>query len=273
MGRQSIILENSLNEYVYSLIMAMTNDQKKQLPEFLYKKINTANRAANFCHKSSTDQKRELLSYLGVGFFWTFAGVGKISQKEYVDVLKEFKKDNTTWGIKTMIEKGVYVTMDKNYVWALERMAQSTQTGVYSKNLEVDTAGRHIKNWPKRLTHDEQQESEEMLKSVDVINKMIAATLNQAKYIESGLGLKEEEMKVLLHFDSNRNQYISYARIKNVFLGSISSRKLSSSVASLLKSMLIQKHVDWRRKDYTITKMGIRKIHEFRDKVLKSFNF
>jgi hypothetical protein len=264
--------EAGINELVYSLILCMSEDERRGLPEYLRKKINTEKKAASFAYKSSTDQKRDFLSHLGVGFFWTFAAVNKLTTPEYLAVLKEFKKDSLNSSIKEMINKGVYITSDKNHVWLLSRMSQSTQTGTYAKNLELHTIGKYVRKWSIKLKSKEQSETDEMIESVGVVNKLILSTINQYRYTEN-LNITKEELKMLLYLDANKFSYISHSKLASVFLGSISGKKLSISEKDLLKKMMIQKHVDWRKNEFTITKLGIRTIHQFRDRVLQSFNF
>lgn len=273
MLREEPIGEAGINELVYSLIITMPEDKRRELPEHLRKKINTEKRAGNFAFRSSTDQKRELLSHLGVEFFWTFVAINKTTTQEYFTLLKEFKKENQVTAIKDMVEAGVYVTSDKNHVWLLGRMAQSTQTGTYSKNLELATIGKHIRKWPVKLKSEAQFETEDLIESASVINKLISGTINQYRYAESSLDISQEELRILLCLDAYRSGYVSHAKLSNTFLGSISGKKLSTAEKDLMKKLMIQKHVDWRKKEYTITKLGIRTVHQFRDRVLKSFNF
>lgn len=273
MTREEPIGESGINELVYSLILAMPEDKRRELPEYLRRKINTEKRAGNFAFRSSTDQKRDLLSHLGVEFFWVFVDVNKTTTQEYLTLLKEFKKDNPITGLKTMVEKGVYVTSDKNHVWLLGRMAQSVQTGIYSKNLELVTIGKHIRKWPKKLPSEDQDEVDDMVASVATINKLISGAINEYRYAESALNITQEELRILLYLDAYKSQYVARSRLSNIFLGSISAKKLGVCEKDLLEKRMIQKPIDWRKKEYTITKIGIRTVHQFRDRVLKSFNF
>jgi hypothetical protein len=268
--REQAVIENGINELTYSIIRVMPDDDKKSLPGYIYKQMNTANRAAKFAYKSSTDQKREFFSYLRIGFFWTFAAVDKVTAKEYIAVLKEFRKDNHMPAMKDMVDHGLYITTDKNHVWLLGRMAQCTQTGAYTRNLQLGTLGAHIRNWPKKLNLEEVTESDELTESVKLINKVMANTISQFRYVDSLMEVNEEEMRMLLFLDSNKDYYMSHNRISNEFLGSISKKKISFTEKSLLKKMYIQAHVDWRKNEFTITKLGIRIVHKFREQVLKA---
>jgi hypothetical protein len=267
--KENGVIERGLNEFVYSLVLNMPLDKLRILPDHLRKKINTPKKASKFAYRSSTDEKRELLSYLDITFFWTFAAIDKITSKEYFGVLKEFQGRSQSEAMSQIIDGQIYVTTDKNHVHLLGRVAQNTQTGAYTKNLELTTLGNYIKKWPKKIKYPEQEESEEILESMMVINRLMYSTIEKSRRSEYLIGVTPEELELLFFFENKRSAYFHFDTLVDSFMGYIPARRMSSIINSLVKKMMIQKHIDWRKREFTITKLGIRSIHKFRELVLK----
>lgn len=265
------INDRVIAEYVYTVIYNMTPKEKSSLPGYLYRQINNEKRAKKFAYKSSTDQKRELLSYLSIGFFWTLVNLKTITDKQYLGVLKKFQEDYPVASLKEMSERGLCVTNDLEYSFILGQMSQVITSGVYVRNMESMRVGSFIRGWSKRMNIS--KEAEEIELDAINISKLTDAYFVNQKYVESITGVTEHEFRILNHLYQKRNSYYPIEHIWAKFAGDIPQRKLSFSINKLVKELFIQKHFDWRRKEYSITKLGIQIVHKFNQSLFKSFSF
>ncbi len=259
--------DRAVCEYVYSAIFSMSQKEKSNLPGYLCRQINTEKRAKRFAFKSSTDQKRELLSYLGIGFFWTFVNLKAVTDKQYFSVLKKFQKEYPVASLKEMSEWGMCVTNDLDYVFLLGQMNQTITSGAYVRNMEMMRAGSVLKRWS--IKFNSFKEREEIEEDALQVAKLIDKFFSCYKYIESITGVTEYEFRVLNYLYQHRNKYHPIENIWNKFAGDIPQRKLSFSITKLTKELLIQKHFDWRKKEVSITKLGLQIIHKFNNVIFK----
>lgn len=268
--KSPIVQEKGLNEVLYTAIMGMTQDQKNYLPDRLKRHIKTSKRAQNFVAKSSLDLKREFLQYLEYSCYVVICPAGATGARKFKQIFEEFANGNIQNGLIEAAKNGVFVTGDKEFSFLLGRLAQGMTTSAYAQNLELMRAGSLLKKWPKRLT---QNEDDDYPTTADLLAKIILWSSINMERSELAVGLSSDQLKVLIFMYINRQGYIKKETIVTYFSSLISGLKMTSTMKFLAENQLIQKHVDWRKKEYTITKLGIQTVHQFRDRVLKSFNF
>lgn len=271
--KQPPVQEKGLNELIYTLAYCLTDDQKSVLPYAYLDQIRTAKKARRFANKSSTDQKREFLSYLGLSSFFVIANLENQTASNLKEVLTEYKKGSQVGALKKLAEDGVFVSSDKEFVYLLGMLSQSITTPTYSMNLELMRVGYHLRRWPKKMKSELDEESEDLKISADVIAKLILFSEINFDFTEIISGVLKNEMKLLYFMYFKKGQYLSLEEMKNYFLGNMPGTKIAVSLRRLIDSQMMRKNTDWEHKEYTITKLGIRTVHEFRDRVLKSFNF
>jgi repressor of nif and glnA expression len=66
--------------------------------------------------------------------------------------------------------------------------------------------------------------------------------------------------------------YRSYEEICNHFGRKIMKRAIAGAMRRMNERQLIQKHSDWDSRKYTITKLGLRAVQEFKTRVFQAFN-
>jgi hypothetical protein len=261
------INDKAISEYVYTVIFNMTLKEKSSLPGYLSRQINTEKRAKRFAQKSSTDQKRELLSYLGIGFFWTFVNLKAVTDKQYFSVLKKFKEDYPVASLKEMSEWGMCVTNDLDYAFLLGQMSQVVTSGAYVRNMELMRVGGVLKRWGKKLIST--KEAEDIEEDAIRISRFTDNVLSNSKHIESITGVTEYDFRILNYLYQQRNRYHPIEDVWQKFVGDIPQRKLSFSIGKLAKELMVQKHFDYRKKEIAITKLGLQVIHKFNNSVFK----
>lgn len=262
--------ERGLKDVVFTAMMGVSDSQKQKLPDRLKKHFKTANVARRFVTKSTFEDKRELLQYLELKTFLVVCPEGIGGVNKFLDVYGKFKERNVSDGLYHAAKNMVYVTDDKQFAYVLGNMAQSITSIPYEQHLELQRVGSIFKKWSRKLPHSEDE-------NFDYYSQVIAKTIlwsgMQFEKTEAAIGLSSHLLKVLYFFYSNRTKYAPVEDIIYYFNGFVSKTKVASAIKELLRLSMIQKTFDWRKKEYTITKVGIRTVHQFRDRVLKSFNF
>lgn len=261
--------ERGLNEATYTAIMVMGQDEKNSLPDRIKKHVNTAKKAQNFVNKSSLELKRELFEYLRYSIYFILAPVGIEGERKFLKAFEEYKNGDIQSGLREAAKSGIYVCSDREFSFLLGQMSQSMTTAPYAKNHELVRAGNVLKKWPVKLANND----DEYDTDAEAMVKIILWSEINFDETESAVGLSPESLRVLFFMYLGRRRYLSRESIGNFFTNQMGSPKMGAIIKFLSDKFFIQKHVDWRKKEYTITKLGIRTVHQFRDRVLKSFNF
>lgn len=271
---EGVVSESSISEFVYSVIKAATTEQRLNLPESLRKKINTEKRAKAFAKSSTTDQKRRLLSYLDIGFFWTFVNIRGVTPKHYSEILKLFARDNKVGAIREMAQKGLCVTSDKEYFYQLTNMGESSKSDVYKKEIElvnIQKSAAIIRKWKNKMPSLREEENAELF-SNEVAN-LIGVILSSYKSVKHYSGISNEDYLILNYFYQRRGKYIDAQEVEVKMSSDVMKRKIRPIVNRMAKNSYLMPHFDEREKKYSITKSGIQTIQKFRDKIMQLVNF
>lgn len=262
----SLAKEQNLKEFTYTAIMSMTAEQKKALPDHVRLRINTTKKAKKFVAKSSTDQKRELFSYLNLSSFFIVGPAGIRGNTAFIELIEKFKNDDIVGGIRQAANSGIFVTADKEFVFALGQMSHATAGVPYIQELELKRAATLFKTWEKSIDEDDDSGA------MDIANFLLSAGLSWQK-AKLSTDLTDQHFMVLLYLYVRRLSYVQRKQINEYFNGIIPYKRMPSVYRTLLVGKYIQPHIDYRKESYTITQLGIRTVCQFRNSVLKSSNF
>lgn len=263
------LFEIPIAQFLYTCIYNMTTREKSNIPSHLYQQINTEKKAKRFCEKSSTDQKREFFSYLDIGFFWTFVNAPNITAKQYLSIMKDIKKEHPVGALKEMCDRGMCITSDDEYIFLMGQMSRMVTSNVYVKNQELLRIGSGIKKWSKKLKPDDEDSSDEIFSALRIID----AAYEKERHIPELLGISVFEYRILSFLYVSKDKYVPFKKIWDRFAGDIPQRKITSGQIKLAKALLIQRHYDWQKKEYIITRAGIRLVNEYLLAIQKSFKF
>jgi len=266
------IQERSLNEFLYTVIMTLTKEQKDSLPKRIRLKINTVQRAKKFIEKSSTDQKRELLMHLEISSFFVVLPMGITAAKQFVEVIKMFTHEDVAVGVREAAKAGVFVIEDSEFEFGLRRMAQTMTKPPYVQHLELKRAGNAIVKWSTKLNLPE-SELDATEEDVNAVIKFLIGIGFYWPRLEELMKLDKEQMLVLLFFFMHRNKYIERSKVDLYFSTVIPKSRRSWITTVLTKKLYLQSYDDGKTTKFTISKLGIRAVSDFRDKLLSTINF
>lgn len=267
------LVDPALSEFIYTVAMTAPVSIKRRLPLNYFKAVLTEKAAKRFSITSSTDQKKEFLEYMGFRHFSVVTNIENIWNTGFKELLKSYDKGTISATVKEIVEAGIYITSDKELVHIFTRMSHNIATQLYRMEQEVVRIKKAQAKWSSQLGAVEIGESESEKESSQKFIKMTICVINDFVNADKYLEVGAYEVAVLNLLYVNQNSYISHDEITKQNVGLIPLNKATQVERKLLELSMIQPHVDWRKKEFTITSRGIRTVHQFRDRVLKSFNF
>lgn len=257
-----------LNDFLYTVLYNATYSEKRGLPK-KYLKVATNQRSAKKFIENSTDEdKKVILSHLGYRFFWTFI-------KEDFDlnglrgIVSDFEKDNKGAALKKIIESGLIVTSDKEFVRLLSFTARGTHHSSYFLDMEYKRQGFNIQKWKRRIFIDRDLAVRDLDESACVLAKTILDGIITSEWMKE-IGFTQMEVKVLLCLYESPHISFSEEYLLQKLAPSTNKQLVTRSIKSLAKSGNID--FDKQSDDvtrYTINAAGTKIISEFFKKCFK----
>lgn len=265
--------DTGLSELIYTLITELSKEQKKEFPLVLLKKINTAKKAAKFATSSTLDQKQEFFSYLGFYSFFTLIDGIDVTPLNFRETFKSLKKEKPLSMVEEMVNKGFYITSDLDFTYSLSLLSAAKNSSFYKAGMQLRRTGYHLKKWPKKITHPKEEEITDLKESDMVLDKVMGATLETFDMVDVASDVEKDEFRILLFLKQYQGFYKTYEEVCDHFGRRFMKRAIAGAIRKLKEKQMIQKHVMSDKREYTITKMGIRAIQSFKTRVFQSFNF
>lgn len=269
--RTKFLQEPGLSELVYTVAMTSPISLKRNLPEKYFEATKTAKGARRFAATSSFDQKKEYLECLGYKFMCVVSSVPNIWKPETAAILKKIEKAQGNFD--ECFERGLYISSDTKLITALEERSSFSSSRAYIMGLELLRSKKGQPGWPVKLNRPEIDEFYKKEASFDLYVKSMLAVDEAIDSDVSSYDLNVVGNRILLYLYLNRRKYIPYEQIVSRFVNKCPRGQITNSKRKLLEHLLIQKHLDTRRKDYTITARGIMAVNQILQNVRESFNF
>lgn len=259
----------SLNEFVYTVVMTMSKEQKESLPSHLRRYTSTQKRFQNFLQKSNIDQKWELLTHANISTFLVAAPMGINGNRDADEVIKKYKIGNIQEGLRQAVKIGLFVSADTDLTHALGRMSNTMNGIPYIQNLELKRAAELTRKWAKRTPKSDDVDDDDM---EQIILMLLWSGINWEQSV-SAVGLEADHLKMILYMYARRNRFLTKDSIDSFFSGIIPASRMKGIYVALRQMMLVQNHFADNKTGYKITPKGIRVCNQFRDRILKSINF
>ncbi len=265
----------SLAQFTYTVAREAPISLRRFLPEKLYRAISDEKKAMKFASKSSLEEKREFFAYLGIQSFLIFADMKQGNVNDFRQLFKQFDpvEEKAASSIKKLGDSNIYVSSSKEFCYQLSYLAQLIDTAAYARSMELMRTSYHVKGLDNKLNSPEHKEALDEKETATALVRYMYGVLWATDMCQEVTGVDAATIRVLMYFYLNRQIYLTKEKIIASFAGSMSNRQVTLSVRTLLNSMQIQKHSVAANKSYTITGRGILVVNQFRDKVIKSFDF
>lgn len=264
-------LDRTINEFLYTVIITLTKEQKDSLPRRIRSKINTIQRVKKFLAMASTDQKRELLSFLDYSTFFVLMPSGVPASKEVKELTKRYAAGDIANGLRDAAKSGILVTDDTDFEYGLRRMAQSMTSVPYIQHLQLIRAARATNNWPKKIQLEDEDEA--TAEDVNVATRFMMAVGFGWELVSVLSPLDRNEMLILMYFFMHIHKYIGREQIDIYFVGKVTKNKTTYALKALIEKMYIRKYMGDNKGLMTITKLGVRVVADYRDKIVNATVF
>lgn len=260
------------NDFLYTILYNSSYAQKRELHGRYLKAAMSEKSARLFIQNASEEDKKYILGKLGYKFFWCFCK-DDFKQEYLSDILKKFNEDRKVSALKDILETGIFVTGDREFLRLMGLMSSAIHQPSFYFDLEMQRQGLNLKKWRKRyMTPGDLQ-----MRSIDEGASDVARTLLAGSvaidYVKSTIGISPSQMKILLYLYTQPHIFMSEHHLKQFFTGYIRGAELRTGVRHLFKEGFIEgekKGSDW---SYTISSKGTKTVSEYFKIVFSKMNF
>lgn len=267
------LVDPALAEFVYTISMTASMAQKRHLPEKFFNVIKTERAAKKFSRTASTDQKKEFLEYMGYSSFFIISNVDNVWSKTCRDVLDKYEHPKGKIDWQRVIKEGVLVTSDKELVRIFSLLSSATASKLYRLEQELFRAKSATQKWSNKLELEEHSKIEKQELSTKDFLRYGDVFMEQFIMCDNFLEIGPEELLILFLLYQNKSTFVPHLQIKDHSKWLIPANKITSVECKLLEQIMIRQGFDYRKKEFMITSRGIRTVNQFRERVLKNFNF
>lgn len=269
MKKRNKSLQNPiLNDFVYTVLYNSSYEQKRGLEGKFLKAAMNEKSAKAFASHSSTDEKNLILSHFGFEYFTVIAKRG-LSLEKMKDILTKFESNKKVSALKDLAEEGLIVTSDKEFLRLLGFTSQTIHHPTFFHNLEFLRQGYHIKKWAKRNLNQDDLSIRETDEMASFLANKFLVVHEKIEHSQALFGLSSNQLKILLYLYTKPHTYIPETELWDYFDSSMNTREFKTNLRALHRAYLIQPSVSERKKQYTISGAGTKKVNLFFDNVLK----
>lgn len=263
MSAKFIIKNQYLNNFTWDLCYNLPQEKIRELSLKYRRMFASQNKVKSFCEKASLDERLHLFNEIGLESGLTILPEKKKIGIALKDIWDKYENEKIAAAQRQQGGIGIYVTTSKETAFLLGFMGQTINNETYLKTLQYNKTSHHLRGWKKEFNSIRQLELQEI-----TINALYCAEtiLNAGLTYDIGkslFNLYDVEAKVLLHYYVRKAAYLTIEDIYSRFAGYITNARLLRANKKLYLNGFIQKHLDWEKKQYTISSDGVRKMTEF----------
>lgn len=274
MAQKIIIRDPYLNALTYDICYNLSKEDTAKLPLKYRKILKSEVKTKAFCDKSSMDERLIFLAAVGLNFAVTLMPDVAKNNTDLKNIFKKYEEQRSSGALKDLSKLRVFVSTDKNISLFSGMMADTIHTKSYLLNMDYNKTGNLLKDWSKRLETPSQKETLDTIANFDYLVKFIFNSWVAFDNVETFFGISDMDFKILLYLSQYRHTYLSKENIvETIYIIDGNKKKISSSLKRLLVNEYIRTHVDYRTPRYTITTLGIQKIHDLLQNIFKANNF
>jgi hypothetical protein len=259
------------NDFIYTILYNATAEEKQGLSGRYLTALKDEKQAAKFIETATREEKEYLLAHFGFQFLYVICPE-KIAATKLKDFIKEQQEKG--YSVSDLRQQGFYAHTDKEIIHLLGLAAKAIHNPNYFLNLEINRQGYHVKKWSRQSPVKEDAATKEVMDNDNVLMRTLLSSSITMNYQPGLSGLSEVQLQILLFMYINRQKYISYEDLNNLFAGYKGKYKegnFASSIRALVSEQLIQKSAI-EKDQITITGIGIKKCIEYRNAVLANNN-
>lgn len=259
------------NDFIYSLLYNAPIQQKRELHGKYLKAAMSEKAAKTFIRTATDEDKKYLLSKLGMRFFWCF--VADEFKPEWLrDILNRFNEDKKPQAFREILEKKFFIASDREFLKLLSVTASSIHHPSFFLDMEFIRQNWHIKKWKKRFFNPTDMQMREAQEGSDELCSLLFSASVTMDYMKSLMGMSPDAMKLLLYLYPNSHRKLSDSHLCDYFTGYMGMTTLRVAIKTLQKAGHIESDTGQKERSYTITGKGIRAVSEFFKTVFSKLN-
>lgn len=260
------------NEFVYDILQKATWEQKRRLPGNMYKVITNERSARIWIKRSSIEEKDVVLALLGIKYFKIYANSEASSLKELKDILASYGLNKRVSGLNDLIRQNFFVYSDKEVISLFSLMAAGCHSLTYLLNRDYAKTSYGFLKWQKDADLATDTEIKEAIEGAKMIATFSLKAMLIGSYFPNGLGLTENEFKVLVYFYPKKHTYVPRGTIHDDFNGYLSTIKVTTALRKLWEAKYLEREAD-KKTNYSITARGIKAVHDYMNAIFHAMNF
>lgn len=260
------------NDFLYTILYNSSYAQKRELHGRYLKAAMSEKSARLFIQNASDEDKKYILGKLGYKFFWCFCK--EDFKQEYLsDILKKFQEDRKVSALKDILETGIFVTGDREFLRLMGLMSSAIHQPSFYFDLEMQRQGLNIKKWKKRYMTPIDLKMRDLDEgSTELARTLLSASVSM-DYVKGTMGLSAAQMKILLYLYTQPHIFMSEKHLKQFFTGYVRGAELRTGVRNLFKEGFVtgeKKLMEW---SYTISSKGTKTVSEYFKLVFTKMTF
>lgn len=262
----------SFTEFFYTICRDAPITMKRRLPYQYYQHFLTETKAHKFAAKSTPEQKREVLAYLGVEQFVIYADVSKMTHEDIRVLFKDIPAEGATaMTLRQLTDKGIFVSSNREFCTTLLNVASTFNTSVYVQELELIRAGYDHKGWGKKIEHEAYKKYQEEAQINEKFVKFVYGVLWAEDSCQQAAEVDAATIRILLYLFLKRG-YVGQEKISHST--ALTKRQVFISLRNCVNLMYVHKHpIKDEEPEYQITGAGVMAVNRFIEKVVKSLDF
>lgn len=270
MARSASIQNPQLNSLTYDILVNIPLEFARELPKKFLKPAILEKQAKQFSKSASIEQKLELFSYAGLRWFFIVANEQNIRLGDLKKILDTYKDNKPYLALKSLTERSIFVTSDKEFLQLLGMMSHTASTEMYAYDFNLKRSAYNSKRWDSTFANKELEELKEA--ASDKVQEVRTARniFVNFKFAEMNLGIKTNDLLVLAEFYQKPGQYVTLQNITISLGGVITPREIVAACKNLVIAKYTQMDASNLGKAYSITGLGIEKVNKFMKRALTS---
>lgn len=270
---KQLVISPCLNNFLYDIWYNSPEQVKNDLPRKYRVASKNSRTVQSFIGKCSQEEKQELLTLLGVEWLMVFFDRG-FPQKKYLrEIFGKYKdkENNKNTMVTDAIKDRIYVTADTEFIHLLGLMSKIENHHTYPQNLLLHKSGYHIMKWQKSFKESKSIIAEE---NEAAAKYLIKTALNASIATQVGgtlFGLIQNDVLILMYLYTLRHLSVTVSRIHNGVSDIFTKNAITNSLNRLYKGNLVRKSVSG--KEYTISALGMMRINDVLEYIIKSNEF
>jgi hypothetical protein len=192
--------------------------------------------------------------------------------KDLRTILKSYEAQQKVSSLKTMAEKKLFVTSAKDFMTLLGMMAQTVHHASYKIALEYTRVGYHVAGWSQKFEDPADDLLKETLENSNLVAKTLLSAVTITQKSDWLFKLPILHMQILAYLYPLKHTFTPIPVLQNYF-AAVHKTKVTTAVKNLVNTQHLQISVLAKDRQYVLTALGVRTVHQWMEAVLTAIHF